>query len=465
MSEDEVDFSQVDHKLEQLYPQMEKHLLQLLSYPSVEAPSAGTGAPFGQAVADALSYCLELAESLGLPTTNADGYLGTADMRGSSPELVGVLSHLDVVPANANDWQTPPFSPQVRDGRIYGRGALDDKGPLIASLYAGIALRDTINHPLTKTVRFMFGCNEESGFGCLKYYLQHHQPPSIGFSPDAEFPLIIGEKGICHFVLSSSWQSVQGAPLQICQITAGSAINIVPDRAEAVLELNGAELPDAAPQISLTREGNLLHIKATGKAAHASTPEEGDNALARLLAFLAQLPLEPSGASCYIRTLARLFADSCFGASLGVASEDEVSCLTVIPSVLELDAKGGTLRCDMRFPVTHTGDSYQQQLSSLAAQYQMQLQILELQEPMYAGTDNPVAKKLLQAYRDYTGDLSEPLVIGGGTYAKALPGFLAFGPEFAHTPKLCHQANEYITQKDLLDAAKIYSRAIYALAR
>ena len=210
MSEAEVDFSQVDHKLEQLYPQMEKHLLQLLSYPSVEAPSAGTGAPFGQAVADALSYCLELAESLGLPTTNADGYLGTADMRGSSPELVGVLSHLDVVPANANDWQTPPFSPQVRDGRIYGRGALDDKGPLIASLYAGIALRDTINHPLTKTVRFMFGCNEESGFGCLKYYLQHHQPPSIGFSPDAEFPLIIGEKGICHFVLSSSWQSVQG---------------------------------------------------------------------------------------------------------------------------------------------------------------------------------------------------------------------------------------------------------------
>ena len=119
----------------------------------------------------------------------------------------------------------------------------------------------------------MFGCNEESGFGCLKYYLQHHQPPSIGFSPDAEFPLISGEKGICHFVLSSSWQSVQGAPLQICQITAGSAINIVPDRAEAVLELNGAELPDAAPQISLTREGNLLHIKATGLSLiHISEP-------------------------------------------------------------------------------------------------------------------------------------------------------------------------------------------------
>ena len=465
MSEDKWDFTQVDHKLEKLYPQMEQQLCQLLSYPSVEAPPAGPGAPFGRAIAAALEHTLELAASLGLATANSEGYFGTADLAGQTQETIGVLSHLDVVPANANDWQTPPFEPQVCAGRIYGRGALDDKGPLIASLYAGIALREVLPQPLTKTVRFMFGCNEESGFACLKYYLQHHQPPACGFSPDAEFPLIIGEKGICHFSLSNTWEDSPGAPLRLTKITAGSAVNIVPASAEATIELNGAPLPAAGADICCTCEGNLCHIKASGKAAHASTPEEGENALARLLAFLAQLPLAPQGAAHYVRSLAQLFADSRWGASLGVAGADELSRLTVIPSVLELNTNSGMLRCDMRFPVTHRGEDYQQKLAQIANAHQLQLQILECQEPMYAGEGDPTAAKLLQAYRDYTGDFSEPLVIGGGTYAKALPGFLAFGPEFAHTPKLCHQANEYISCQDLLDAAKIYSRAIYALAR
>ena len=461
----QVDFAQVDRRLEELYPQMEQQLLRLLAYPSVEAPAAGEGAPFGQAVADALAYCLQLAETLGLETTNCDGYFGTAELAGQSEESVGVLSHLDVVPANANDWQTPPFAPQVRDGRIYGRGALDDKGPLIASLYAGIALRESLEQPLAKTVRFMFGCNEESGFRCLKYYLQHYQPPTIGFSPDAEFPLIVGEKGILHFSLASAWEDDNSSPLQLTAIRSGSVINVVPDSAEAILSGDKAMLPPATGRLLISGSDNTIRIQATGKAAHASTPEEGENALATLLAYLAQLPLGPAGAAHYIASLAQLFSDSCFGSSLGLAAKDAVSRLTVIPSVLQLDQHGAKLRCDMRFPVTHRAERYQQALAQLADQQRLELEILEMQQPLYAAPEDPTAQLLLQAYRDYTGDCSEPLVIGGGTYAKALPGFLAFGPEFAHTAKLCHQADEYITSQDLLDAAKIYSRAIYALAR
>lgn len=459
-----IDFTQVDRRLEQLYPQLEQQLLQLLAIPSVEAAPAGAGAPFGAAVAEALSWTLELADSLDLATANDSGYLGTAELPGRSAEAVGILAHLDVVPAQAAEWQTPPFSPQVREGRIYGRGALDDKGPLLASLYAGIALRDTLPQPLSKTVRFMFGCNEESGCRCLKHYLQNHQPPRCGFSPDAEFPLIIGEKGICHFMLSASWDDQPGAPLRLRSLSAGSAVNIIPGQAEAVIELNGAAPPPAAEQIRCLEENGLLRITAQGKAAHASTPEEGDNALSRLLAYLAELPLASDGAAQYLKTLAELFCDSCYGASLGVAAADEVSRLTVIPSMIELTPQGGALRCDLRFPVSWRGSQLQQRLAEIAARCRLQLKILELQDPLYVSADKPPARQLLQAYRDYSGDMSAPLVIGGGTYAKLLPGFLAFGPEFAHTPKLCHQADEYITCQDLLDAAKIYSRAIYALA-
>lgn len=461
----QVDFNQVDQLLEQYLPRMEKDLLDLLAYPSLEAADDGPGAPFGRPIADALAHTLQLAASLGLVTENIDGYLGLARLPGESSEEIGVLSHLDVVPANAAEWDSPPFAPEVREGRIYGRGAIDDKGPLIATLYATLALSEAVSRPLPRTVTLMFGCNEESGCQCIAYYLRHRQPPRRGFSPDAEFPLIIGEKGIIHFSIEDDWpdSDADGATLTLLSASAGSAANIIPGAAEAELRINHGPVPETGGQVRAEVRGDLLLLRAAGKAAHASQPEEGDNALAALLQYLAGLEPAPAGAARFIRALAELFRDSGYGASFGLAAEDAYSRLTLIPSVLRIEPGQGSLTCDMRFPVSHKVADYRAALTDICAKHQLRLGFFEGHEPLLAQEDDPTASRLLKAYRDFTGDLSAPLVIGGGTYAKELPGVLAFGPIFAHTPNLCHQANEYISREDLLAAAKIYARAIYQL--
>lgn len=460
-----VDFDRVDQLLTAYLPRMEQDLLELLAYPSVEAAADGPDAPFGRPVAEALTRALQLAASHGLVTENIDGYMGIARLPGQSSEEVGVLTHLDVVPANAAEWTSPPFAPEVREEKIFGRGSLDDKGPLIATLYATLALAEVATQPLPRTVTLMFGCNEETRCECLSYYLRHFPPPSRGFSPDAEFPLIIGEKGIIHFSLEDEWQDQEAgeAPLVLVNASAGSAANIVPGAAEAELRLNRGPEPTSHGAVSVKRQGDRILVRASGKAAHASLPEEGENALSALLAYLSELELAPSGAARYIRILAELFHDSRYGSSLGLAAEDEYSRLTLIPSVLWLDAGHGSLTCDMRFPVSHNMAQYREVLQDICDKYALRLGIFEGHEPMLAERDDETVRRLLKAYRDFSGDLSEPLIIGGGTYAKDLPGVLAFGPIFAHTPNLCHQADEYISAADLLASAKIYARAIYEL--
>ena len=459
-----IDFRKVDELIEASYPQMERDLLALIACPSVEDAPAGEGMPFGKNVHDALITALDISKKLGLECRNIDGYVGIADMQGATEESIGVLAHVDVVPAAAEEWDNPPFEPTVKEDRIYGRGALDDKGPLIAALYAGIALREA-GIPLNKTVSFMYGCNEESGCRCIEYYLSKYQPPKYGFSPDAEFPLIVGEKGICQFTLSAKWDNSLSPGLNLLSFDSGSVTNIVPGSAKAVLQAKAAEIPAPAENINIEKNGDIITVTALGKAAHASMPEDGRNALAMLVHYLAKLPLAPGGAASYLQQLDRLLADDSYGESMGLKAADDASILTLIPSVLHISEGAACLTCDMRFPVTHSKKHYLEAVSRLAEKENMQLGIINSADPLYAGKDDFTAEVLLKAYRDYTGDFSQPKVIGGGTYAKELSGFLAFGPEFEHTPKLCHQANEYISKKDFIDAAKIYARAIWLLAK
>ena len=177
---------------------------------------------------------------------------------------------MDVVPARAEDWTVcPPFEPVVRQGRIYGRGALDDKGPTIAALYAAAVLAD-FGLPLTKTVRFILGCNEESGMECVKYFLEKYEPPALGFAPDGRFPLVNGEKGICHFQLAASFPPAQEGGPRLLRLEAGSAANIVPAEAEAVFS-PGAQLCFHGEEgISLTQQEGCPVVTAKGRAAHGS---------------------------------------------------------------------------------------------------------------------------------------------------------------------------------------------------
>lgn len=459
-------FAAVDQLLDELYPQMEADLLGLLQFPSVKE-EALPGQPFGRPIAEALDYCLQLSAKYGLVTENVDGYMGAADISGPSAEAVGILSHIDVVPASPADWRYHPFQPQVVDGRIYGRGTLDDKGPLIASLYAGLALSRS-NLPLNKTIRFLYGCDEESGFSCIQHYLSKRTPPVCGFSPDGSFPLVIGEKGMAHYQLSSNWPTESGSlALSLISLEAGTVSNVIPQRAEAVLQIQGnpPALPECGEGISTQQENGRLIITANGTAAHASAPEEGDNAIAKLLQYLVQLDYQPAGAKQYLDTLAKLFQECCYGETLGVADQDAHSQLTNVPSVLKVSADQGMLECDMRFTVTRSAAYFQQKLTEIARQNNLQLATWEAHEPLLGDPNQEPAHSLLKAYRDFTGDLSEPMIMGGGTYAKSVPNFLAFGPCFATTAGVIHKADEYLECDEWLRTAKIYARAIYGLAK
>lgn len=462
----DFDFTAVDRWLEEAYPQMERDLLPLLAFPSLKG-EAEPGAPFGRTLAETLDYCLNLAQGLGLETGNVDGYAGFADLPGQEEGQVGILTHVDVVPASPDDWQSPPFEPQVREGRIYGRGTSDDKGPLVASLYAGVALA-RCGAPLSKTLRFIFGCDEESGMSCVTHYLKHYQPPLCGFSPDGAFPLVIGEKGLAHFALNAAWAEESAQQLKLVSIHSGTVVNVVPDAAQAIFSVSGPLSFEGADMsgLRIEQEGSTLRVSVSGKAAHASTPDEGENALAKLLQFLSRQQYSPRGAKKYLDTLAKLFTDPCFGASLGVADEDDLSKLTVAPTILHVEENQGSLKCDMRFTLTRKCAYFQEKLLAAAQKNELQLVDWSGAEPLYAGKDSALADALLSAYRAVSGDTqTQPIIMGGGTYAKKLPNFLAFGPVFPGEAHLAHQADEYIDCQKWLDSAKIYARAIYELAK
>ncbi len=459
----QADFQRIDAALDSYYPQMERDLLTLISCPSVQG-EPDFRAPFGDGVRQALDFTLGVAATLGFRVDDVDGYVGLAELEGYSEEQVGVLCHLDVVPARPEDWTVcPPFEPVVRDGRIYGRGALDDKGPTIAALYGAAVLAD-FGIPLSKTVRFILGCNEESGMECVKYYLSKFDPPALGFTPDGRFPLVNGEKGICHFTLTARWpEEKQGR--RLLSLSAGTAPNIVPAQAEALFEPE-AELTFRGEEgVTLSRRDGLLAVTAAGKAAHGSLPEQGDNALVRLVRFLAGQELAPAGAAAFIRRLAQLLADDKYGAGLGLAADDGLSPLTCSPNLLTLNENGASLTCDCRFPVQSTDRELLDKLSALAAAEGWELSVPTLHQPLYMAPDQPLARELLAAYREVTHDEHPPIVMGCGTYAKAFPNFLAFGAEAADSPGLAHQADEYFSAADLLLCAKVYARAVYRLAK
>ena len=462
MNKPPLDFTRVDNLIEQSFDSMARDLMELLKFASVEGEAA-PGAPFGPEVAGALGCGLDLCRRLGLEAHDLDGFCGYADLKGETQRQVGVLAHLDVVPAVAEEWDYPPFAPVMVGDEIYGRGTLDDKGPLLAALYGLKALKEAGFVP-GSTVRVIMGCNEETGMACMEHYLSKFPAPDCGFTPDAEWPLIIGEKGVMHYTLSRTWSPAATPGPQLLSLNSGTAANVVPAKAEAVF--SGLTLSSPLPQgVSARQEGERTVITASGTAAHASTPEDGDNALSKLLRFLDSLSFAPSGAREFIASITALNRDDCCGRDMGVAGEDELSQLSHCPTLCSLDQTGGVLTCDMRFLLTRHGDHYISILEHIAAKHQLKLEVLHCQDPLWLGKDHPMIQGLLNAYREVTGDMTEPLIIGGGTYAKMFPNFLAFGPEPHDAPALAHQANERISKAQLLQAAKIYARAIYSLAK
>ncbi len=407
-------------------------LKKLIAIPSITGAAAEEGMPFGKDVHDALIYMLDFCKSLGFRTKNCGDYLGWAEI-GQGEELMGILCHLDVVPTG-DGWRHDPFGGEIVDGRIYGRGVMDDKGPAMAAVFAMKDILDS-DRKLNKRIRIIFGCQEETGdWVDMEYYKDHEEIPSFGFTPDADFPAIYGEKGILMARLST-----EAAGSGFAEISGGEAPNMVADWAKAVLA-----------------DGTIL--AETGRAAHGSTPEEGENAITKLME-------KAAGFDC---PFARFYMEKigwCLdGSHIGIGLSDEASGGLTF-NVGRIGIEGGMLflEADIRYPVTYSVEEVLDCMEKALSSHDVALNVITSMDPVYMDRDGEVITKLMEAYREVTGDKTQPQVMGGGTYARAMKNIVAFGPVFPGRACTEHKKDEWIYVEDLEKAREIYRQAIEKL--
>lgn len=417
------------------------------------------GAPFGPGPKKALETALSFLQEDGFKTVNLDNYIGYAEM-GEGEKLIGIVGHLDVVPAAKSDgWDTEPFEMTEKDGILYGRGVSDDKGAVVASMIAMKAVRD-LGIPMNKRVRLIMGTNEESGSKGLAYYVKKEGSVDYGFTPDGEFPLVYGEKGMVGAVYRSK-------KTEILDIKGGTVSNVVCKNCMILLKkctFSKKALEDYFNNNSIAyemnEEGENVRISVTGVAAHASTPELGRNAISYLMCGL-------YAAGCqdpFVEFYCDHFGLETDGTSAGVACKDEYGALTLNNGVIGM--KDGVIEgtIDIRFPVTFNAKQVVKQWSEHLEDENGLIEIKHTVEPLFFPVDSPLVTTLLDAYREVTGDTeSQPLVIGGGTYAKGIDNTIAFGCAFPHEDYRIHNTNEWVRIDELLKQAEIYSTAIIKL--
>ena len=438
-------------------------LQENLQIPSVEGAPA-PDAPYGIAVRDSLNHVLKTAAELGFKTCNVDGHVGWCEY-GEGEEMVAVLGHLDVVPAG-DGWSFDPWGGEIRDDRIFGRGTMDDKGPSIAAIFALDALRES-RLPLRRRIRLIFGCNEETGAQDVKYYLEHGgEIPVMGFTPDAEFPIINGEKGIINAYCSRSF--TQSGDLKIVSIQGGTASNVVPAYAKAELscpaEMAASIANTVADKVTFTLTDSGVLVEAEGENAHGSTPWLGENAIGRMVLALNQLPFEGEAKEILTFLSEKLGMDT-VGKAAGVHLWDEPSGdLSLNWGVLKSDASAMELVINYRYPVTYSYEDCAPAFQALFENNGFAVRQVH-KEKLYIPADSPLVTTLLKVYKDHTDIDGKPICIGGGTYAKCLPNILAFGPIFPGDEVREHKPDEFMEIPKLMKNAQIIASAMYEMAK
>ena len=445
---------------------MIEDLGRLLEVKSVMGPPED-GAPYGTGSRRVLALARSMMEERGFVVSKFEDMIITADL-GPGPPLVGILAHLDVVDAGVG-WETDPFRMTLRDGRIYGRGACDDKGPSVAAMYAMYCVRD-ICPGLSHGVRLILGSGEEVGCEDIGKYLRKNAPPAHVFTPDAEYPLVNVEKGRLTLFFHAAWDKDLALP-RVVSITGGRTINVVPNRARAVIE--GFEIGEVeafcreysektGAVISVAQDGERLAISAEGKATHAAKPGKGNNAQTALIEMLAAMPFARSKGFGYIRALGRLIPHGdYYGRALGIAMSDELSGgLTVNFGVLRLSETELSGNLDSRTPAC--ADEIDLPGMARAAFEREGIEVTAMKQAHCHHTpeDSPFVQTLLRVYEEYTGNHGECLKVGGQTYVHEIPGGVAFGCEMPGIVYNAHGANEFIGVDELVVSAKMFARVI-----
>lgn len=462
-------------------------ICDLITFPSVSNETDNSNFPFGKACSDCLKYFLHLASSLGFKTKNVDGYCGWAEF-GEGEELIGIVGHLDVVPAKDEDWSSPPFVPSIINHCIYGRGSIDDKGPVIASLYAMKSVMDYMNENnilFTKRVRLIVGLNEEKDWKCIEYYKKHEEIPSIGFSPDSDFPCIYAEKSVISLYLSQDISKLKTSiknnyfstpSFSIVELDCdNNAINVVPKFCSVILKLQNKNLIQnlISSCKSIIKELNYeidiykiddynLKLSSYGIASHSAHPELGINSISKLIVVLNELFKKWNLSFTMFDEFCKYIGDDYRGKNMNLNIEDESGILTLNTSQLFIKDNKIYIGINLRVPVHSNPDDI---ISTFKNLFDCDIDILRIQPSLYIDKNSSLVTKLCSVFNETCNLNLEPIAIGGATYARAFDNFVCFGMNFPNDKDMCHQSNEFVEIDKLLLATNIYAKAIYELLK
>lgn len=448
---------------------------ELIQIPSVISASTNPQHPFGEAINDALEYMLKLGDSLGFRTKNIDGYCGYIEF-GEGEELIGIIGHLDVVP-EGEDWKYPPFSATISHNKIYGRGAIDDKGPVMSCLFAMKAVMDTCQ--IHKRVRLILGLNEENDWKCIDYYKKQEESPTIGFSPDADFPCIYSEKAILTSYLKMDYSAFLDKDIIIKEVDSyNNAINVVPKICSIILKINSQKITmkDFIKNLkNIINQSNFeidiykiddeeIKLTSHGIPSHAAHPDLGINSISQLVVILSEIFRLYNIQIELFDFFATYINTQYYGENLKIDFEDNSGKLTLNVGDFYLKNNMLQIGLNLRIPVTmnmlEVGNSFRKHMSSYL---NIDFDTIAYKPALYISKENKLVKTLCDIYNRETHSNLEPIAIGGATYARAFDNCISFGANFPGDQDMCHQTNEFIDIDKLVLSCKIYAKAILSL--
>lgn len=454
------------------FSHIEEHLVgdlcDIIAVPTVNNGDPKPGMPFGEDVAAGFDWVRAKAAEFDFDVTEFDGYALQVDID-TGEHVVGVLCHVDVVPAG-DGWESNPFEGVVKDGKLFGRGTVDDKGPLVCALYAAKHLRDNGMIPDDSRIRIVVGGDEEVGWEDIKYYTEHAEAPEISFAADGMFPLIFGEKGLIDFDYVWKLERDGASQVRLVSFEGGVARNSVPTNARfelvaahpenAVRMLEGAAR-SLGVEAQVSCDGERVEAVVQGKGAHAMFPERGVNAVAGAMALLEALG-ENLDCHAFAVAFARRVGGDYNGGLFGCACADEASGpLTLNVGKLAVEGDVATAALDIRYPISADFETILGVARDAAEDMGCTLEMAEHLGPIYFKRDDEVVVLLEKAYRDVTGDMeSEPFTVGAATFARTMRNTVAFGPIFPGQVEMSHLPNEFIAIEDLDKCTEIYIRAL-----
>lgn len=462
MTEREI-AARVDGWAREHRPELIEDLIRVVNEESVSRPGEG-GFAMGCGCKRCADVFISMGERYGFETENDDYYCVSILHRGTSEHELGILGHMDVVPAG-NGWHYEPYSAVERDGYVIGRGSSDNKGPTVMSLYVLRCIRD-LNIPMRRTLRLIAGFNEESGMKDVEHYLQRHTTPDYTLICDGAWAMCIGEKGILTADLT-----LPICPVNLLELHGGVASNSVPDAASAKLrhvDADAMEALCAMPGVDVETAPDGVVIRTHGKAAHALAPEQGVNAIYRLLEILCSLRLETGETLHSLEALRSCFPDN-FGTGLGISFEDDLSGKTTCVGGM-IRYESGVLRqnINVRYAIRQDSDALLKALRVRCVSLGIGIENLTYSAPRYTPPDSPIPKLLMDTCHEFLKKTYEPYVMGGGTHARKFPNSLPFGPgvmDFKGKFGSPHGVDEAMFIDFLINAMKVYVIALMRLDR